>query len=105
MATIMINTDIDAPGCPCEIVLLGDDGKHVDSVLVQTDYEFPNFASTFGWSVSDVQGSIEDCQHDNTDGSVKCSCCGLSASAFIESAREFLSDNDGLTADDPGYFG
>jgi hypothetical protein len=30
--------------------------------------------------------------------------CGVKAIQFIESAVEFLNDNDGAVADDPGYF-
>lgn len=106
MAQIMINTDIKAPGCPCEIVLLGDNGEELSSLLVQSDWDYPGYANAFGWSVSDVpgRGKHKDCEHDGTDGTVKCPKCGVEAGAFIASAYEFLTDNDGLTAEDPGYF-
>ena len=50
MGTITWNTGVDAPGCPGEI--LSDDGR---SILVQTDWDYPGTASSFGWSLSEVQ--------------------------------------------------
>lgn len=44
------------------------------------------------------------CHHDSTDGTIDCPECGVSASAFIQAAREFLDDNDGAQAEDPGLF-
>lgn len=122
MCRITINTDINAPYCPCEI--LSDDGR---SILVQTDWDYPGFANSFGWSVRDVQrcpecGScnvsgdesgmackecgqeFEPCYHDQTDGTVNCKYCDCTASDFIQSAGEFLESGDGLETDDPGYF-
>lgn len=51
-------------------------------------------------------GNLKDdpCKHDGTDGTVSCPECGLSASEFIEAARQWLGDNDGAEAEDPGYF-
>lgn len=143
---ISINTDINAPCCPCEIV--NEDGR---SLLVQTDWDFPGYASTFGWSVKDVQranpredfdftaqcgilvckecgnpfypmeveedecpdclGQCEKikgvsfpCDHSGTDGTIDCPVCGVVVMDFINSAREFLENNDGATVEDPGYF-
>ena len=101
------NTDVNAPGCPGEIV--NEDGR---SVLIQQDTDFPGVASTFGWSIRGVQAEDEDgnppsvpCDHDGTDGSVDCCECGLTASAFISAARDFLDGADGATVrEDPGYF-
>jgi len=119
------NTDVNAPCCPGEI--LSDDEKQ--SIVVQSDWDYPGTASTFGWSVRNVQEcdecghvhtknvdgeqhplcehcseSLTICAHDHTDGTVDCHVCGLSASDFIEAAGQWLYDNDGATADDPGYF-
>lgn len=101
---IIWNTGVDAPGWPGEI--LSEDEKH--SVLVQVDYDFPGVASTFGWNMVTVQRPEREanpCEHAGTDGTVNCPDCGLTADVFIAAASEWLYDNDGATADDPGYFG
>lgn len=46
---------------------------------------------------------LKPCEHDSTDGTVTCKC-GLQAGDFIQSARQWMDDNDGATAEDPGYF-
>lgn len=125
---ITINTNCHAPCCPCEI--LASDGR---SILVQTDWDYPGFASSFGWSVQRVQkcracgkvhviapldnGAIPEfftcdefpaaqpcCHHNGTDGTVTCKGCSLVAGDFIAAAGDFLRDNDKLIVDDPGYF-
>jgi hypothetical protein len=177
------NTDVNVPCCPGEI--LNDDGR---SILVQTDWDYPGTASSFGWYIGDVKprkrwasfnrftfefpteaieecshsgrcdddvehwaeeierpeeltpellraelaeygawdeseleddaqnwrrivwiaaGDLKDeetCNHSGTDGTVDCPDCGLTAGEFISAAREWLDDNDGATAEDPGYF-
>lgn len=134
-------TDCNAPCCSGQIV--ADDGR---KVLIQTDWDYPGTASTFGWSLRNVQtiqredfdyqaecgvfachdchkvfypmelesgqcpicdGKVEQyhpCEHDSTDGTVKCRQCGIDAGTFISHAGDWLSDNDGAMADDPGYF-
>lgn len=127
MPEITWNTNVDAPCCPGEI--LGPNGQ---SHLVQTDYDYPGVAGSFGWSVRNVQkcpecGStvcdpipdwrggkraecqscgeaFDPCDHDHTDGTVDCPDCRAAASDFIEAAGEWLREHDGMTADDPGYF-
>ena len=119
------NTDVNAPCCPGEIL----DSESKQSVLVQTDFDFPGVASSFGWNMKEVQrcvscqsGDVEyaigqtnvvcndcyeytaPCDHDGTDGTVDCPQCGVSASAFIQAAQAWLDENNGATADDPGYF-
>lgn len=94
---IKINTDINAPCGLCEIV--SDCGE---AWLVQSDWEYPAVAETFGWRIQSVQR--DRCDHSGTDGTVDCVKCGVTAGDFIESAGDFLRDNHGLTADDPGYF-
>lgn len=92
------NTDVKAPCCPGEIV--ADDGQ---TVLVQTDWDFPGVASSFGWDIASV--AVErGCLHSGTDGTIRCPNCRLQPGDFIDAAREWLDDHDGATADDPGYF-
>lgn len=108
--TITWNTDVNAPGCPGEI--LGEDGR---SILIQTDWDYPGTARTFGWTLDTVQrkpteqeeengADVPHCDHDGTDGTVDCKECGCTAGDFISAAYDWLADNDGATADDPGYF-
>jgi hypothetical protein len=127
MAKITWNTDCNAPGCPGEIV--HPDGR---TVMVQTDWDYLGVASTFGWRLSSVQRapryccgeetSCDDptctaarelaakiakrgpCEHDGTDGTIDCPDCGVTADEFISAADDWLAENDGATADDPGYF-
>ena len=63
------------------------------SVLIQTDWDYPGTASTFGWSVGC------DC---STDGTVD--CLHKTASEHMASAYEYLCDNIGKVVEDPGYF-
>lgn len=112
------------PCCPCLIV--AEDGR---DILVQSDWDYPGFASTFGWSVRNVQkclhcgkiltvdysanmfacadcdGAVGTCcDHDSTDGTVDCRACGATATDFISAAYDYLRYNDGAEAEDPGYF-
>jgi hypothetical protein len=76
----------------------GPDGA---TVLVQTDWDYPGVASTFGWRPRKRRG----CAHDGTDGTVDCRGCGLTAGEMIASAGAFLDRiaDTGRSADDPGY--
>jgi len=67
-----------------------EDGR---DVLVQTDWDFPGIASTFGWI---------PCPCGRTDGTVD--CAHKTASDMIAEARAFLDDHIGATTEDPGYF-
>ncbi len=123
--TITWNTDVNALCCPGEII---DDGTG-QTILIQTDWDYPGTASTFGWWLGYVQAchkcgerldapddsaslltcdgcgeEQQPCGHDGTDGTVDCPECGVTASDFIAAARDWLDNNDGVTADDPGYF-
>lgn len=80
-----------------------------NTLLFQTDWEFPMLASNFGWSIRESQvgqagyyGTV--CDHSGTDGTVKCETCGLTPSTFIREATEYLDAHLGQIADDPGYF-
>jgi hypothetical protein len=95
------NTDVDAP---CAGEILAEDGR---SVLVQTDWDYPGTANTFGWDMRAAQQEDRrenPCEHDGTDGTVPCRACGLTATDFISAAYDWLRANDGATAEDPGYF-
>lgn len=123
----------DASGC---IKILASDGR---DILIQTDWDFPGIATTFGWSTKQVQkcpncgkiqidvidrggaecfdcedcdnppgndthtSTITTCDHSHTDGTVDCKC-GVAAHDFIQAARQWIDDNDGTEAEDPGYF-
>jgi len=103
VSKITLDTDV-CGGAHCLIV--NDDG---DDVLIQFDTDLPGVASTFGWSMRDVQVLNSGyygvtCDHRGTDGTVDCPECGIKASTFIAEAMEWINSNDGATADDPGYF-
>lgn len=100
---IILDTDTsDCPGCVCKI-LNGENES--ENVLVQTDWDAPSVASTFGWNIREVKTPGRDCDHRGTDGTVDCRECGVKASTFIAEAMEWINNNDGATAEDPGYFG
>lgn len=106
MGKIVWNTEVNAPCCIGEI--LSEDEK--ESILIQTDWDWPGVATTFGWSIRNCQVQnrgyygLEKCDHSSTDGTIDCPECGYPASAFIREAGEWLEANDGITAEDPGYF-
>ena len=95
-----IMLDCDVYGGICKIVDLDTD----KDIFVQTDYDAPSVAGTFGWNIRDVQKDEKDpCDHRGTDGSVDCRECGVTASEFISSAIEWIDNNDGAQAENPGY--
>lgn len=116
---------------PCIGEITSDDGR---SVLIQTDWDYPGAAGSFGWSPYLVRNCPEcgiatvdhdhiyttgypveytcpKCHQNRTDGCPHqetdgtVDCrCGVTAGDFIASAGDYLDDHDGATADDPGYF-
>lgn len=106
MTITLDSRPIDAPCC---VKVKADDGR---DVLIQTDWDWPGVASTFGWSPVRVQVNGIDreqigeffCRHSGTDGTVDCPDCKVTASEFIQAARQWLDDNDGAETEDPGYF-
>lgn len=121
--TMQITLEANPSDAPCCVKVVADDGR---DILIQTDWDFPSVASVFGWSTSEVQkcpecghiATVKDsrhfacaectriakvCSHDGTDGTVDCKC-GVKAGDFISAARQWIDDNDGATAEDPGYF-
>ncbi|MBC7854309.1 MAG: hypothetical protein IAF94_12825 [Pirellulaceae bacterium] len=79
-----------ADGPVSTFILKAPDGR---SILIQTDYDFPGVASTFGW---------QPCICGATDGTTDCP--HRTVAEMIAEAREFLASTIGEPADDPGYF-
>ena len=65
-----------------------------EDILIQTDWDYPGVASTFGWSPC----------HSETDGTVDCPVCGKTASEMITEAADYLDNHLGDEVEDPGYF-
>lgn len=63
-----------------------------DTRLLQTDWDYPGVASTFGWTPC--------CQE--TDGTVDCP--HKTATEMINEAYEYLLEHVGDEVEDPGYF-
>lgn len=91
-----------APCCYILCRLVGEPGSldwderdEGNTRLVQTDWDWPGVASSFGWS---------PCDCGATDGTVD--CAHKTASAMIADAGAFLDDVAGafVVVDDPGYF-
>jgi len=76
---------------PCVAEIVNDRGE---SILIQTDWDWPGVASTFGWV---------PCQCGQTDGTVDCP--HRKASEMIQEAGEWIRDHYGMEVEDPGYFG
>jgi hypothetical protein len=109
MSTITLARPTNAPGV--SYALISSDWRaHPGDILVQTDWDYPGIASSFGWSPAMVREDSRDpadgpkCDHPGTDGTITCPDCGTYAATFIDSAAEWLDDHIGATADDPGYF-
>lgn len=71
-------------------IIENDDGQ---TMLIQTDWDYPSVASAFGWCA---------CDCGFTDGTVDCE--HRTADEMIVEAREYLDDHIGDTVEDPGYF-
>lgn len=98
-----ITLDANPHDAPCCLKIVAEDGR---DILVQTDWDWPGVASTFGWSLADCQWTNADkCEHSGTDGTIPCPQCAMTVSIFLKSARDWMDDNDGAEAEDPGYFG
>jgi len=66
-----------------------------ETILVQTDWDYPGIAQSFDlWSPP--SGA--------TDGTIDCPETGKTASEMIAEARKALSNGEGTTVEDPGYF-
>ena len=86
----------------CYIVRGGDYGRG-EGTLVQTDWDYPFVAQDCGWSLRRVQPGKDGarflrrapncgkgCEHLETDGTIDCPDCGITASEFIAAAGEYL---------------
>jgi hypothetical protein len=112
MNRIRWSTNVNAPCCPGEIVRVGrperdeETGRFIpaETYLPQPDFEYPSVARDFGWDMRSVQREGHSCHHESTDGTVTCRECGLTATDFISAAYDWLRENHGVTAEDPGYF-
>lgn len=90
---------------PCGFLIVRTDGdpyNDKDTVLIQSDWDFPGVAQSCGWSLRNVQAEYPPaeqeallCDHDGTDGTVKCPECGLTAGDFIGAAYDWLREHDG----------
>lgn len=84
-----MNITLESGDCGMYL-LVADDGEEI---LIQTDWDFPGIASSFGWC---------PCHCGATDGTVDCP--HKTASAMISEAAEYLDDHIGDSVADPGYF-
>lgn len=82
-------------------VLINDDGR---DTLIQSDWEYPATASLFGWDIANCEPTTCPDAHCDSDGTVRCDCCGTEAAVFIGSAQRWLDDHVGDRVDNPGYF-
>ena len=88
-----ITLDANPSDVPCGMKVTAEDGQ---DFIVQTDWEYPGLSSTFG--------GPSGCNCGASDGTIDCAACKLTASEMISLAAEWLNDNDGAEAEDPGYF-
>ena len=107
----MIRITRDPAFAPCAFIIMRapfDPRDEANTVLIQTDWDYPSVASAFGFDMKLIQKAGVDifCDHSGTDGTVACLDCGLTAGDFIEAAREYLDEcvADEREAEDPGYF-
>lgn len=100
----------DPKYAPCGYLVMRapfDKYDEKNTILIQSDWDFPGVAQTFGWSLSRRQQpkAKERCEHSGTDGTVTCPDCGLTPDMFISAAMAFLDDVDSdFEVEDPGYF-
>ncbi len=96
----LIAVDTDPSYAPCSYLICrvidGDwnTRDEENTVLVQTDWDLPGLASSFGWV---------PCECGATDGTIDCS--HKTATEMISEAAEFLDEIQGQIIPDPGYFG
>ena len=70
-----------------------DEYDEENTLLVQTDWDFPGTACAFGFV---------PCYCGETDGTVD--CAHRTASDMIAAAADFLDEHEGEIVPDPGYF-
>lgn len=87
----------DSSYAPCSFLIVkngGDPYKEEDTILISSDWDYPGVASRLGWSPAEIW-HISKCKHNSTDGSIDCKDCGTLAMNFINSAYEWIKDNEG----------
>lgn len=104
----MIRITRDPKYAPCGYLVMREPFDKYDeknTILFQTDWDFPGLARTFRWNMAALESSNPDCQHEGTDGTVTCRGCGMTADMFIMRAMDYLdSVLDCEEVEDPGYF-
>ncbi len=104
----MIRITRDSKYAPCGYLVIREPFDKYDeknTILIQSDWDFPGVARTFGWDMTKEQILTEACDHSGTDGTVPCPDCGISVSQMIEAAQEYLDTVlDEKEVEDPGYF-
>lgn len=100
----------DSKFAPCAFLIVKDGGDpytEADTVLIQTDWDYPAVASRMGWTKASVAPHLK-CKHEGTDGTVKCrgpQGCGLEPGDFISAAYDYIREHQGETfADLEEYF-
>lgn len=79
-----------------DYLVVHDDGR---DLLIQSDWEYPDLAMTFGWSPC---ARCRKTCHGATDGTLDCE--RRRAGQHIASAQAYLDAHFGKRVDDPGYF-
>jgi len=78
---------------PCGFLIVRtgcNSSDEADTVLVQTDYDYPGVAQNMGWD----KGKTKTCDHSETDGTVDCSC-GKTVTQFISEGLLFIEEHEG----------
>ena len=87
---------LEEGGFGWDYVIQHDDGR---DLLVQSDWEYPGIAMTFGWSP--CTRCRRACR-GASDGTIDCPRC--TASQHIAKAQTWLDAHIGARVEDPGYF-
>jgi hypothetical protein len=101
MVRVVVDEDQEyAPGCFLVCRVFTDehgeeswDPRGEDTVLIQTDWDYPILASHLGWV---------PCSCGTTDGTVDCP--HRTAEEMIQEAEAFINEHLGEPFEDPGYF-
>lgn len=94
---MLVTVEREPQYAPCSYLLVkenGDPYNEMDTILFQTDWDFPALASNLGYV---------PCDCGTTDGTVDCE--HKTTVRMISEAAEFLDNKLGVPFDDPGYFG
>ena len=96
----MVVVDRDSEYAPCSYLLCRVDADGAwdtrdeeNTVLCQSDWDWPGLASNLGWV---------PCECGATDGTID--CLHRKASNMIAEAGDFLDEHLGEPFEDPGYF-